>query len=238
MEDSRQHLQHMVSLLSVSTPPPPAVIGGAIEGAKWVENVIQTMLEVIWVLEEGPIPELDEFVDWRQVEALSSDCYTLLDEGLERGADWAKRSGGELPITTGMEGVILNSCASGSDNNDNNNNNNTDGVAAAAAAVFVAAAEVQFPMVDDPRGRSVFAAADVGAPAAVAAASSESVAAAGAAVTVAGSAAAAGGGADVAGEVVGAFELHQLLLLCQLAPFPLRRKLQLRTPVVLPLLFQ
>ncbi|GBG66023.1 hypothetical protein CBR_g55002 [Chara braunii] len=99
MEDSRQRLQDMVSLLSASTPPPPEVVGGAISVARWVETVLQQMLEVIWVLEEGPAPELDELVDWRQVGALLNDCYALLDEGSEQGADMAKRSGGELSIT-------------------------------------------------------------------------------------------------------------------------------------------
>ncbi|GBG83671.1 hypothetical protein CBR_g37473 [Chara braunii] len=98
MEDSRQRLQDMVSLLSASTPPPPEVVGGAISVARWAETVLQQMLEVIWVL-EGPAPELDELVDWRKVGALLSDCYELLDEGSEQGADMAKRSGEELSVT-------------------------------------------------------------------------------------------------------------------------------------------
>ncbi|GBG60092.1 hypothetical protein CBR_g423 [Chara braunii] len=61
-----------------------------------ISNVLgrraQQMLEIIWELEVGPAPELDALIDWRQVDDLLNDCYTLLDEGgnLSPGEQWLR----------------------------------------------------------------------------------------------------------------------------------------------------
>ncbi|GBG85753.1 hypothetical protein CBR_g40482 [Chara braunii] len=45
------------------------------------ENTMQSMLDIIWELEEGPAPQLDEFIDWRQAETLMQRCYDIFKEG-------------------------------------------------------------------------------------------------------------------------------------------------------------
>ncbi|GBG81207.1 hypothetical protein CBR_g31879 [Chara braunii] len=97
--EGRRRLQDLVHLLSSPSLLPPEVVGGPVSAARWVATVMQQMLETIWVMEVGPAPELDEFVDWCQTDALLSECYTLLDERAKQGADMARRSGGKLPIS-------------------------------------------------------------------------------------------------------------------------------------------
>ncbi|GBG87801.1 hypothetical protein CBR_g45957 [Chara braunii] len=102
--------------------------------------MMQSMLEVIWELEEGPAPSLDDFVDWHQAGLLMHSCYNIFRSGQDR---CAALEAGLSPATTNGESrgnnsssinIDCNDCndndiidRGGGGNNSNDNNNNNDG---------------------------------------------------------------------------------------------------------------
>ncbi|GBG84478.1 hypothetical protein CBR_g38762 [Chara braunii] len=101
---------------------------------------MQSMLEVIWELEEGPAPSLDDFVDCHQAGPRMHRCYDIFRSGQDRCAALEARLS---PATMNGESrgnnsfsinIDCNNCndndiidrGGGGNNSDDNVNNNND----------------------------------------------------------------------------------------------------------------
>ncbi|GBG70962.1 hypothetical protein CBR_g8262 [Chara braunii] len=92
------------------------------------------MLNIIWMLEEGPDPQLEACIDWRKADGMMSACYALFTEGrnlcymLEERLEGDNDMEDEVCQEDGANeddenpGVSINN----NNNNDNNNNNNSN----------------------------------------------------------------------------------------------------------------
>ncbi|GBG69422.1 hypothetical protein CBR_g4116 [Chara braunii] len=88
--------------------------------------MMQSMLDIIWELEEEPTPSLEEFVDWHQADSLMHRCYGIFRNGQDR---CAALEAGLSPATTiednrGSNSFNTNMDCNDSNDNDNNNDNN------------------------------------------------------------------------------------------------------------------
>ncbi|GBG69806.1 hypothetical protein CBR_g4635 [Chara braunii] len=81
LEAGRCRLQGLVDALSTTANTWPEVDGGAASGLEqWVEDMTQSIMEIIWEAEEGPDPRLDTFINWGHVDILMERYYELFDE--------------------------------------------------------------------------------------------------------------------------------------------------------------
>ncbi|GBG62170.1 hypothetical protein CBR_g29369 [Chara braunii] len=107
LHDGRHRLLQMVAALSSPASKWMEVDGGATSLFRWVENTMELMLEVVWVLEQGPDSMLDALLDQRQMDDLISQCYELLDEGQVQGTALVHRLSGALPVSMGAPDQLL-----------------------------------------------------------------------------------------------------------------------------------
>ncbi|GBG65234.1 hypothetical protein CBR_g50025 [Chara braunii] len=75
IQEGCDRLRSMVEALSVRGGDWLEAEGGAAALIPWQDDTMQSTVDAIWELEEGPAPRLDEFVDWRQAETLMQRCY-------------------------------------------------------------------------------------------------------------------------------------------------------------------
>ncbi|GBG61445.1 hypothetical protein CBR_g21790 [Chara braunii] len=74
---------------------------------------MKRMLDVIWELEEGPAPQLDDFIDWHQAGLLMHGCYDIFRKGQDRCATleaglWLRSDGSDQSLGAG-EGLTATS---------------------------------------------------------------------------------------------------------------------------------
>ncbi|GBG80690.1 hypothetical protein CBR_g31149 [Chara braunii] len=122
-------MQEVVDTLLSSQGGRLGTVGGTVLLAPWLEEKMQAMLDIIWELEEGPAPPLDEFVDWHRAGLLmhgcydifrrGQDCYDTLEERLLGSSDGLTPT---LPATTIDEFCDNNSSYIDNGCNDKDNN--------------------------------------------------------------------------------------------------------------------
>ncbi|GBG67238.1 hypothetical protein CBR_g88526 [Chara braunii] len=86
IEEGGRRLQEVVDILCSSQGGQLGTVGGTDSLALWLEDMMQAMLDIIWELEEGPAPSLDEFVDWHRAGLLMHGCYDIFRIGQDRCA--------------------------------------------------------------------------------------------------------------------------------------------------------
>ncbi|GBG82935.1 hypothetical protein CBR_g36462 [Chara braunii] len=86
IEEGGRRLQEVVDILLASQGGQLGTVGGTVSLAPWLEDKMQAMLDVIWELEEGPAPPIDEFVDWHRAGQLMHGCYDIFRIGQDRCA--------------------------------------------------------------------------------------------------------------------------------------------------------
>ncbi|GBG61514.1 hypothetical protein CBR_g21856 [Chara braunii] len=140
IEEGARRLQEVVNILCSSHGDQLGVARGTVTLQPWLEDMMQSMLEVIWELEEGPAPSLDDFVDWHQAGLLMHRCYDIFRSGQDRYA--ALEAGWSSAITNGESrgnnnfciNIDCNDCndndiidrGGGGNNSDDNVDNNSD----------------------------------------------------------------------------------------------------------------
>ncbi|GBG73983.1 hypothetical protein CBR_g17694 [Chara braunii] len=81
IQEGGVRLRGIVEAMSAKGRDWRAVEGGGTALLTWTENSMQDMLEVIWELEEGSDPRLEDLLDWRQAKTLMQRCYAIFREG-------------------------------------------------------------------------------------------------------------------------------------------------------------
>ncbi|GBG59416.1 hypothetical protein CBR_g38442 [Chara braunii] len=99
IEEGGRRLQEVVDILLASQGGQLGTVGGTVSLAPWLEDKMKAMLDVIWELEEGPAPPLDEFVDWHRAGLLMHGCYDIFRIGQDR---WATLKEGLLRCSDGL----------------------------------------------------------------------------------------------------------------------------------------
>ncbi|GBG67244.1 hypothetical protein CBR_g88533 [Chara braunii] len=123
IEEGGCRLQEVVAILCSSHGDQSGAVGGTITLAPWLKDMMQSMLEVIWELEEGPTPSIEEFVDWHQAGLLMHRCYDIFRNGRNR---CAALEAGLSPATTNEDSRGDNRFSTNIDYNDSNDNDNNN----------------------------------------------------------------------------------------------------------------
>ncbi|GBG80318.1 hypothetical protein CBR_g30686 [Chara braunii] len=83
IQEGHRRFQDIVDALFTRRGDRSEADGGAPALIRWLDDMMQSMLDVIWELEEGPAPQLDEFINWRQAHTLMQHCYDIFEEGCD-----------------------------------------------------------------------------------------------------------------------------------------------------------
>ncbi|GBG68337.1 hypothetical protein CBR_g2881 [Chara braunii] len=81
VKEGKRRLREIVTLVSSTVRDWSEVIGGGTSRTAWLEDKRQRMMDVLWELEEGPNPQLDDLLDWQLADSLMGDCYGIYEEG-------------------------------------------------------------------------------------------------------------------------------------------------------------
>ncbi|GBG82492.1 hypothetical protein CBR_g34868 [Chara braunii] len=81
LKEGQRRLREMVTLVSSTACDWSGVERGETSRTVWLEDKRQRMMNVLWELEEGPDPQLEDLLDWQLADSLMSDCYAIYEEG-------------------------------------------------------------------------------------------------------------------------------------------------------------
>ncbi|GBG88604.1 hypothetical protein CBR_g48134 [Chara braunii] len=81
LEDTQRRMQRIVGVLSSVAQAWPVADWGGSALVVWLEDKCQQLSTLLWEIEEDP--ELEDFVDWQQADALIFGCNTVFGEGID-----------------------------------------------------------------------------------------------------------------------------------------------------------
>ncbi|GBG85433.1 hypothetical protein CBR_g40075 [Chara braunii] len=105
-EDNTAVMAELAALFSGSVRAGQEIDRGAVSVASWVKVTMERMMEVICGLEEGPNPQLEDFIDAKKRDDLLNQCYDIFEKGCE--IMLVQQNGGALPVRMATKGQLFN----------------------------------------------------------------------------------------------------------------------------------